>query len=75
MEQKVLDYEIDDVGGVEHLTLQLRPGVSVLRGKNAIGKTSAIQAVTLSTPSAVLELARRSIYGNSPPGAAGRHRP
>ncbi|KKM68708.1 hypothetical protein LCGC14_1458230, partial [marine sediment metagenome] len=40
-----LDYEIDNVGGVKHASLRLRPGVNVLMGRNAAGKTSAMQAV------------------------------
>ena len=40
-----LDYEIDNVGGVKHASLRLRPGVNVLMGRNAAGKTSAMRAV------------------------------
>ena len=42
---KDLDYTIDDVGGIEHLDVKLKPGVNVLRGANAAGKTSAIRAI------------------------------
>ena len=42
---KNLDYEIENVGGVKHASLRLQPGVSVLMGQNAAGKTSAMQAV------------------------------
>ena len=40
-----LDYSIDDIGGIEHLDVVLKPGVNVLRGANAAGKTSAIRAI------------------------------
>ena len=40
-----LNYKIDDIGGIEHLDVKLRPGVNVLRGANAAGKTSAIRAI------------------------------
>ena len=40
-----LDYSIDDIGGIKHLDVVLKPGVNVLRGANAAGKTSAIRAI------------------------------
>ena len=40
-----LDYSIDNIGGIEHLDVVLKPGVNVLRGANAAGKTSAIRAI------------------------------
>ena len=40
-----LDYEIKNVGGIDHVKLVLEPGVNVLRGANAAGKTSAMRAV------------------------------
>jgi len=40
-----LEYEITNVGGVEHASLTLRPGLNILRGPNGCGKTSSINAV------------------------------
>lgn len=45
MSKESLAFSIDDVGGVDHLDLNLRLGVNVLKGRNAAGKTSAIEAV------------------------------
>lgn len=42
---KELEYEITNVAGVERAKLQLRPGVNILRGRNAIGKSSAMRAI------------------------------
>lgn len=42
---ETLDYQIDNVGGIEHAELHLAPGVNVLRGRNAAGKTSAMRAI------------------------------
>lgn len=40
-----LKYDIQDVGGIDHVSLRLKPGVNVLRGRNAAGKSSAMRAV------------------------------
>lgn len=40
-----LNFEITNVSGVEHAEIILSPGVNVLRGRNAIGKTSARNAI------------------------------
>lgn len=45
-EPRTLDFEITNVEGVAQATLHLTPGVNVLRGRNAAGKTSALRAVT-----------------------------
>lgn len=42
---KELAYEIENVGGVKSVALKLRPGLNILTGKNAIGKTSAMRAI------------------------------
>lgn len=44
-EAKQLDYEIENIGGIDHIALRLTPGVNILRGRNAAGKTSAIRAI------------------------------
>lgn len=38
-------FKIENVGGIERAELTLIPGVNVLRGRNAIGKTSAMRAI------------------------------
>ena len=48
-----LDYEIESVGGIEHARLTLKPGVNVLKGRNAAGKTSAMRALTRAHGGAV----------------------
>lgn len=45
MKEKELTFEIDNIGGVEHVVLRLKPGCNILVGRNAIGKTSAMRAV------------------------------
>lgn len=40
-----LDFDVTNVGGVEHVELRLRPGANVIRGPNGIGKTSTIRSV------------------------------
>jgi hypothetical protein len=47
--EKMLDYAITNVEGVERAELHLAPGVNVLRGRNAAGKTSAMRAVSRAT--------------------------
>lgn len=44
-EAKQLAYEIENIGGIEYAKFKLSPGVNVLRGKNAAGKSSAIRAI------------------------------
>lgn len=46
MKKKPLDYEIENVGGIDHVQLRLVPGVNVLRGHNAAGKSSAMDAIS-----------------------------
>ena len=33
-----LDYSIDNIGGIEHLDVVLKPGVNVLRGRERRGE-------------------------------------
>ena len=40
-----LEYEIDQVAGVEHAKIVLRPGVTVMSGANGCGKTSTLAAL------------------------------
>lgn len=44
-----LHYTVDDVGGVQHAELTLRPGLNVLSGRNGTGKTSSMRAITRAT--------------------------
>ena len=44
-EAKQLDYEIENIGGIEHAKFKLSIGVNILLGKNAAGKSSAIRAI------------------------------
>lgn len=53
-----IEYEIDNVGGIEHAKLTLRPGVAVLRGRNGAGKTSAFKAISRAQ-GAEVEIERR----------------
>ncbi len=55
---EALRYEIENVGGIERADLILKPGVSVLRGRNGAGKTSAFRAISRAQ-GADIELERR----------------
>ena len=42
---ETLEYEIDQVEGVGHARVILRPGINVLGGANGAGKTSTMRAI------------------------------
>lgn len=44
-----LNYQIENVGGVERASLTLTPGVNCLLGRNGAGKTSAVRAIVRAT--------------------------
>lgn len=60
-----MDVTIKDVGPIDNLKLTMPPGVTVLRGKNGAGKTTALKAVrALATKNASdLEHRDRTISG------------
>jgi chromosome segregation ATPase len=42
---KTAEFEISNIGGIDHSTATLEPGVAVLTGKNATNRTSLLQAI------------------------------
>ena len=45
-EEKGLDFTVENVGGVSRIDIKLYPGVNVLRGRNACGKTTTLRAIS-----------------------------